>query len=133
MFGQDIGIEISGKGWSIDCGYAHRFDALKPKPSRSVFTAGWRVASRGWSILIQMYRPGMELDWHTDGHGIHNHVWSFVLWQPKEGGRLEIEGPHRKWWRFYYFDGGLTKHRVTPCGSRRLVFMLQHMQKIKKG
>jgi hypothetical protein len=131
MIGRDIGIQIGGRNWDIDVSYSHRFDRKKPNPSRAVFAGGWRSRHRALEFLLQVYRPGMSLDWHTDGSGVHNYVWSVVLWQPKVGGQLEIEGPYRKWWRFYHFDGGTSRHRVTPSTGYRVVFMIQRMKKIK--
>lgn len=126
MFGQDIGIEISGRGWGFDTSYSHRFDLPAPRPSRAVWSMGWRWKTKVWSLLLQIYRPGTQLDWHTDGHNIANQIWGVVLWKSKVGGDLEVEGLVRRWWRFHQFDGGLYKHRVTPCEGYRVVLMFQY-------
>lgn len=138
MLGHNIGIEFSGRtqkggSWQLDSSYAHRFDNRDPqKPSRAVWTFGWRRMSSGWSIMLQIYRPGMGLEWHTDGHRIHNYVTSVVLRQPREGGVLEVDGVHKTWGPFHRFDGGISEHRVTKCGGYRVVLMFQRMTQQKK-
>lgn len=132
MINPDLGIELNIKGLILDSRFTRHFGAAPPKSNRMVWIAGIRSRSWGWSIMIQIYRPGMMLDWHQDGYGIHNFVWTWVFWKPKVGGNIEVEGPHKKWGPFHFFDGGVYKHRVTTCGGYRSVIMLQRMKKLER-
>jgi len=132
MIGQDIGMEVRGRFWSMDWAYCHRFDARKPKPSRAILTAGFSKRYHHWSVMLQVYRPGMALDWHTDGHRLSNKVWSAVLWSPLFGGDLHVKGLCKKWWIFRSFDGGQYEHCVTPCFGYRIVLMIQRGQPLPR-